>query len=339
MSVLLALLRGERAPGEGDARWPETLALAERHGVAPLLHETARDLPGGPRAALRQARVRALRDQGRLQGALRRALGLLGGAVVLKGAAYSRQLYPEPELRPSGDVDLLVAPERADAALQALAAYRWHQLARPHEERAGWHERSLEDPQEPLVLIDLHCGFSQRERTRLEVAALISRSLPAPELGPGARVLEPTDALLAHAANLGTHELRVPLIAVADLARLWPRAVPALLLERAEEARLCGALYASIELLVRCAPEGLFGGARVELPSLRNFLERSRARVPSALSRQGLAWAASRYDLSRRPLGRAEQLARKALFIDRPLDRVRFALAHARTVASAALRG
>jgi len=336
--VILALLRGERAPGEGDARWPSVLALAERHGVAPLLHETARDLPSGPRALLRQARVRALRDDGKLRGALLRALGLLGGAVVWKGLASALQLYPQPELRPSADVDLLVAPEHMGAALRALGGYAWPRERLRHEERESWHERSLEDPLEPGVFVDLHRAFSQPERTRLEVTPLLLRSLPAPELGPGARVLEPTDALLAHAANLGTHELRVPLIAVADLARLWPRAEPQLLLERAAQARLCGALYASIELLLRCAPEGLFGGARFEPAGLRRFLTRARALVPSALSRRGLSWAASRYDLDRRPLGRAEQLARKALFIDRPLDRVRFALAHARTVASAALR-
>lgn len=337
--MLLALLRGGVAPGEADPRWPETLALAERHGIAPLLHETARGVPPGPLASLRRARARALQDELRLRAGLLRALARVGEAVVLKGAAYSVELYPQPELRPRGDIDLLVPPARLEEAARALSAYRWHPAARQHEERAGWHERTLEDPIDPSVVIDLHRGFSQPERTRLDAPALCARSLPEPRLGPLARVLEPTDALLAHAANLGTHELRVPLIALCDLARLWPRADAVLLLERAEEARLCGALYASLALLQQLAPAGAFGGARFDPVSLRELLARVRRRVPSLSGRLALPWVAARYDLGRGTLSRAEQLARKALFIDRPLDRLRFAFAHARSLAGRAGRG
>jgi hypothetical protein len=281
------------------------------------LHETARDLPPLAKARLREARVAALRDWTRLARGLQRALAILPDAIVLKGACYAQEVYAAPELRPCGDIDLLHLSGE-------LPGYAWSPVAIAHESAPGWHEKSLVDPVDPSVIIDLHRGFAQPERTRLDVGALCARSVP----GAGARVLDRDDAVVVHAVNLAVHELRVPLVQVADLARLWGRCRPAVVLERAREARVVGALVASLDLLARCAGERQhFAGARVA--ELEPVLEEARADL-SRLARRGLSWAVSRYDFSRRPLWRLEQLLRKALFIDRPGDRVRFALSHIR---------
>ena len=312
-ALLLALLRDDGPPpGDGDPRWPSTLALAARHGVAPLLHSTVRGLPPAAAAALRAARAASLRDSLWRERGLARALERLPSAIAFKGAAAAYQLYDSPELRPSADIDLLQpgAPE--------LPGYRWHPAARAVERTPGWHERTFIDPLDPRVVIDLHRAFSQAERTRVDVAAICARARP----GARSRVLDPDDAVLVQALGLATHELRAPLIAVADFARLWSRCRPEVVQARADEWRLRGALFAALELLRACAgPGGRFGGVPVgPLPR----------RGPGFFSTRALRWAVARYDLSRRPLGRLEQLLRKASFIDRPSDRLRFALGEVR---------
>lgn len=321
--LLVALLRNDAPPpGDADPRWPEALALAARHGIAPLLHATVQGLPPGATAGLRRERTTALRESLWREPGLRRALEALPDAVVLKGAAWASELYESPELRPCADIDLL-HPTARD-----LPSYAWHPHpgVRAQEARPGWHERTFIDPRDPRVVIDLHTAFSQRERTAVDVAELCARARPG---RLGFRVLDPDDAVLAQALSLATHELRSPLIAVVDFARLWRRCNPAIVRARAQQYRVCGALWAALRLLSRCAGDaGQFGGVAVE-PALRVEL--------GFFARLMLRWTVSRYDLSRRQPGRVEQLLRKTFFIDRPRDRVRFALAEARRRVAAGL--
>lgn len=276
--------------------------------MAPLLHQGARGLPKDAAAALRAARAASLREALRREAGLARALALLPGAVAFKGAAAAYELYEAPELRPSADLDLL-----APGPL-ALPGYLWHPAGRAHERAPAWHERTFVDPLDPRVVIDLHRAFSQPERTRVDLAAVRARARP----GRRSLVLDPDDAALVQALNLATHELRSPLIAVVDFARLWVRCRPAVVQARAGEWRLRGALYAALGLLEACAGPGRrFGG--VAVPALPRV-------APGPLAAPLLRAAVARYDLQRRPLGRAEQLLRKASFIDRPADRLRFAL-------------
>lgn len=309
--LLLRLLRGGAAPPDTDARWPETLALAARHGVAPLLHQSARGLPAAAEAALRRARAASLRESLKREQGLARALALLPGAVAFKGAATAYELYPSPELRPSADIDLL------HPAATALPGYRWHPATRAQESAAGWHERTFVDAHG--VVIDLHRALSQPQRTRVDVGALCARAVR----GVRSRVLQADDAVLVQAVNLATHELRAPLICLVDFARALPRCRPAVVQQRAREYRVEGALYAALALVEACAGPGRqFGGVAVEWPLPKA--------APGLLARALLPLAVARYDLARRPLGRPEQLLRKACFIDRPADRVRFALAEVR---------
>ena len=44
-AALLGLLRGVPLPPETEKSWPEVLALAKAHGVAPLLHAVAPEIP------------------------------------------------------------------------------------------------------------------------------------------------------------------------------------------------------------------------------------------------------------------------------------------------------
>ncbi|MGE5345726.1 MAG: nucleotidyltransferase family protein, partial [Acidithiobacillales bacterium] len=85
--------------------------------------------------------------------------------VALKGAALLLRGDAEPELRPMGDLDLLlVAPERIDAATRALERRGWkprfdtprHRVFVRPDERVA--RPACEDPENP-IRIELHTNF------------------------------------------------------------------------------------------------------------------------------------------------------------------------------------
>jgi hypothetical protein len=108
--------------------WEEISAQAEMHGLGPLLyvHSKATGTPLSPTVNrelqglyLRHRQANRLRT-----GVLREVLAAFSAAgiqaLVLKGAALSHLVYPEPGLRPMSDVDLLVRKAEARHALSLL---------------------------------------------------------------------------------------------------------------------------------------------------------------------------------------------------------------------------
>ena len=350
-ALLLQLLRGVPPGGSGgrwpapeDPRWEGALGLAERHGVAPLLHASASVLAHVPRqvvARLKQARVAELRREQQREAVLTRALTALAGdqgsapvpALLIKGAASARTLYPAPELRPRADLDLLVLPRDAALARERLAraGFVHHAVTRgTPEDDPAWHEHTLHDPDAAEAVIDLHQGLLQRERHGLPPGPLLLRGVREPGL-PGATLLPaPEDALLVCALSLAAHELQSPLVVASDLARLLPRCDQRLLAARAREGRVARALALALTwlLLVAGGEAGaevvLLADAPVERARVRGLLALLGLRSPTWLLLDRLA---GRYDLRRLPLARPEQLARKALLLDRPADVARFAVA------------
>ena len=345
--LLLALARGESLPDESDPRWGEALLLAERHGIAPLLHEQLqqRTAPETVRARLRIARIAELAREERREKALSRVLRALEGeeggplipVLLLKGASSARTIYASGELRPRVDLDLLVLPMHRTRAVERLQARGYVQHAATRgtgEDRPDWHELTLIDPIDPLQHIDLHVALSQAPRQRLDGVQLFAASRPETALGAAARILMPEEAALVCAYSIALHELTSPLVILCDLARLLSACDPSRLSARAHEVQLVRALYVSISLLAQLGPvtAGVESerfslcAARVERARLQQLLDASRLSLPV---RRLLDASASGYDLSRAPLSRARQLLRKALFIDRALDVARFAAGHA----------
>jgi hypothetical protein len=111
--------------------WSTVPQRAEDHRVTPLLYthlKAARvEVPPAVWRELQGLYLRHRRANEIRTAALREILKALNDAaipvVVLKGAALSHFLYPEPALRPHSDLDLLVAPAnvlRAQQVVQSL---------------------------------------------------------------------------------------------------------------------------------------------------------------------------------------------------------------------------
>jgi hypothetical protein len=81
--------------------------------------------------------------------------------VMLKGAAIATRLYDESELRPAGDVDLLVAPSQARAAAQVLTRLGFHDPlsgARTYERAA--HAVAFRREDGLPTYVDLHTAIA-----------------------------------------------------------------------------------------------------------------------------------------------------------------------------------
>ncbi|HEX9602531.1 MAG TPA: nucleotidyltransferase family protein [Myxococcales bacterium] len=271
-TALLGLLRGVPLLPGLERSWPEVLALAEAHGVGPLLHAVAPKLPDEAREDLRKLREAAQADRRWQHAALLRLGGALegAGALVVHGAAHAEDLYTAPELRPLRELEMLIAPSRTFAALERLSRRGYRIEERPEK---GWLVLRLRDPREARVAIHLRRGFPPpggapaAPRAGAGPEPEVESALPAGALclrAQGTR-LHPDDAILVHALALAERALRAPLIEVVDLAHLFRRCDPAMAVARARQARLLPQLGAALLLLERCAAAARrFGGAEVD---------------------------------------------------------------------------
>ncbi len=106
----------------------ELVSAAERHGLSNLLARHLGDagitLPETLRQQLTGLKIRHRRANRARMAALAEMLDAFRDAgipcVVLKGAALVNLVYPSPELRPMGDIDVLVPGHAARAAQQCL---------------------------------------------------------------------------------------------------------------------------------------------------------------------------------------------------------------------------
>jgi hypothetical protein len=134
------ILEQEREP-DADVDWNTLLQLSGRHGISSLLYDglvTKHRLPAQYRAAYEKKCCQTVLQSYRLLFLSRAVIEKLREkdipALVLKGAGVAG-LYPVPELRKSGDVDiLLLKPEQIEQACDALkeAGFVQDEVQRSH---------------------------------------------------------------------------------------------------------------------------------------------------------------------------------------------------------------
>ena len=201
---LRAVLRGAPVPWPREYDGEAFADACEEHGIGPLVHARLA-LPELREQAMRAAVTEPLRLAD-----LRRVLGALGGAgveaLILKGTALAYDFYPSAELRPRGDVDLLVAEfARAAEVLRGLG-YEAH--ANSGDELALRQQSfGRADEFELLHVYDVHREIANPAAFAgvLGWEELRSRAIALPRIGIGARGLSRLDALLLACVHRVAH--------------------------------------------------------------------------------------------------------------------------------------
>lgn len=132
LNSLEAALRGaslEPQPELTEAEWAQMMTMAQSHHVLPMVFEAVFRLPGIENAPFFPSVKQQVRRQVMLQVlktneflTLNRDLRAAGVRPLVVKGIICRNLYPNPDLRQSGDEDLLIPPEQFPACHAALAA-------------------------------------------------------------------------------------------------------------------------------------------------------------------------------------------------------------------------
>lgn len=251
--VLLECLRagsGARRPdassgGRFASFDPEKLAaLAQRHGVRPLLYRRLRELPAGDavrktQELLAPAVGRAAKQALQLSAELLAVLEALHSAgipaIPFKGPVLATQLYGSPDLRSYRDLDLVVPLSELNRARTVLAERDYHPLydlspvQEGRLEKVGYH--FILARKRDGMLLELHWRIADPYFSRLGEDDLLWRTrATVPFLGREVAALAPEillPALCVHAAKHHWDQLSY----VADVAAFvatqgdldWPR--------------------------------------------------------------------------------------------------------------------
>ncbi|HVE71332.1 MAG TPA: nucleotidyltransferase family protein [Thermoanaerobaculia bacterium] len=243
---LRAALRGE------SASWPELSDEDVRtlvgHGVGPLVYAAQ------PLEPLRPAAIRAAAVEPSRASDLRDLLGKLAArgidVLITKGTALAYDIYRAPELRPRGDVDLLVARADAERAVAAFRELGFTSRITSGDEHAVRQMSLTRNGHE----YDLHWDIANSPlfAPALQFSQLLAHSIALPRLGEHARGLSHVDALLLACIHRVAHHHDVErLIWLVDIALLrdrMSREEQARFWRRASEAGVVGVCVRSFEL-------------------------------------------------------------------------------------------
>lgn len=183
------------------AQWQRMFALAQEHKLLPLFYEAAcgqSDPALSPllasirRQALMQVMEQTVKTEEFLQ--LYRRLSAAGYSPLVVKGILCRNLYPNPDLRPSSDEDLLVPPSQFQAVEALLQEFGLTSVSRQED------EVSFRKPDSPLH-IELHRKLFPSEQQAYShlnnwFENIFSRSLTSEIQGISITVPEPTDHLL-----------------------------------------------------------------------------------------------------------------------------------------------
>lgn len=259
---LASLLRGEIP--EREISWQAILGAARRHRVSPLLFWRLRVLnvpddllPVAVQQALRNDYHTAVVRGMLLQHELVRILKALNRAhvpaLLLKGAALARTVYPDPMLRTMGDVDLLVSRECVERARGALESLGYVYVPEPPQRLNPFNtaftgEMSFRRTAEKgATLVDLHWELFAIEAVRLGAAIDVQALWKGAELlhigEAEALVLSPEDALMHVCLHIAMHGFTF-VRGYGDIAQIADKGVDwAVFAQRVRDSRIRVACY------------------------------------------------------------------------------------------------
>lgn len=281
---LRAALRGETAD------WPplseDDVRTFADHGVAPLVYAAQ------PLEPLRTAAIHAAAIEPSRAADLREVLAALAargiGALILKGTALAYDIYAAPELRPRGDVDLLVPREQSSAAIEVFRALGFASQLTSGDEynvrqvtfKRGGHDYDLHWDVANSPLFSSALTFDSLQR------------IPLPRLGPHAFGLSHADALLLACIHRVAHhhdlERLIWLVDIALLRARMSRDEHARFWRLAADARVVAICRRSIDLAEEWMP--MWGGLQPAASELLSEEELTRDEPSQSFLNPGLRY-------------------------------------------------
>lgn len=209
----------ELTSAELDAIWAHATWRSVDELLAAII--TKECAPEGSRAADR-LRDATAREMLRFR-ALRSIVDAVGAAglrvLLMKGAGLAYTVYPEPHLRPAGDIDLFIARDSLEATEAALGSIGYRRQREPDAELASMQRHYLlQQPGGVEHVVDLHWRVANRHlfADAVPFEQAWAGSEPVPRLGGAARTLGTVDALMLACLHRVAHHDDHP-----DLIWLW----------------------------------------------------------------------------------------------------------------------
>ena len=223
----------------------------EKDGVAPSAPHITAEAREGLQRDFYVAAARAMVAEWRLVSVLKALEAADVPALVIKGAAIAAW-YPDPALRPYGDLDLLVRRTQLDEAVSALERQGYHCTYSP-----AWSlEYGYDVPMashDGTSVVELHWRLDYSAGVGcLPVEDLWERAIPYLMDGQAGLQLEPVDMVLhlcshatvKHRAHLGLR----PLYDLAQITRDWEPARWETLTRRASDYGLARPVFLTLTL-------------------------------------------------------------------------------------------
>ena len=319
--------------------WDDLFHSALLHGVETYLHYCLMQAGIRLPAPLieRNERWVAIRNlwQTHIQGVLHDVLQTLESAgvcaVALKGPILGERVYPDPRMRPSADLDVLVGYADLDRATEALSSIGF----RPRvdaEERflRKYHYHTILSRSCPPV-IELHFSLSDGFGVIVPAEEFLCRAdIYRTSQGDVAHILTPEDELLHLCIHAAGHRFaRLSwLCDIQLLLRRYPRLNWEIVVERARTLNVLASFLFTCETLRRrlAVPVPIIrrGVAQQLRTAVANFLLSMTARQPDPSRRALLGKIAFMTVLCDRPYAAVRFLRRQLLLIARRRARRHF---------------
>ncbi|HQZ22839.1 MAG TPA: nucleotidyltransferase family protein [Thermoflexales bacterium] len=216
VSALQKILVTEKAPEDPQA-WEKLLPYAREHNLLPLLRKKlggSAAVPEPVRAIFQREYMRSAARATLLQRDLARMLEQFRAKgieiILLKGSALAAAIYPDPALRPMVDVDALIAPQDAPAAIecaQALGFYPQNGETRAGDQLEFENEAALINPASAMGMIEFHWSLfnSPHHQQRLQMNWFRDTAIPIHLNATPAKMLSAEAQLIHLSSHLMLH--------------------------------------------------------------------------------------------------------------------------------------
>ena len=221
--------------------WGRVAELAKQQHLSPLIYwnlrideendrgagrRRAHPLPPSPILSRFESHYhQSLHRSVQLEGEFERLCRVLGdhriSFIPLKGIALSRQVYPDPALRPMGDIDILLKPEQLDRASRILSkeGYSPDTVRFPGPWTPETHHLCPWRHDGTGTLLETHTHLLESDSPQRDSpGGLWERSIGGRWSSIEIRVLSPEDSILYTACHLLTHR-SLRLLILIDLMR------------------------------------------------------------------------------------------------------------------------